>query len=76
MNWNLEGSVIVAKYLGEVSIKGLVVESRVKYGGKVQHTVDLETPVILKWRTEPVTRVLIGDEEILFVFDKPGAKAA
>lgn len=76
MNWNIEGSVIIAKYLG-VSVKGLVVESRVKYGGKIQHTVELEKAVTLPWRTEPVSgRLLIEDEEIIFVFDKPGAKAA
>lgn len=78
MSWNLEGSIIIAKYLG-VSVKGLVVNSRVKYGGKIQHTVELESAVTLPWRTLPTRgaeRLLIEDEEIIFVFDKPGAKAA
>ena len=74
MSWIRDGEHVAGKYMDQL-IEGVVIESRVKYGGKVQHTVDLETPVILEWRTEPVTRVLIGDEEILFIFDKPGAKA-
>lgn len=73
MNWNLEGSIIVAKYLGDIFIKGLVIESRVKYGGKIQHTVNLESPVVLPWRDEPATVLLIEDENVIFVSEKIAA---
>lgn len=81
MNWNIEGSIIIANYLG-VSVKGLVVESRVKYGGKIQHTVELESAVTLPWRRLPVLkeswepaseRLLIEDENVIFVFEKIAA---
>ena len=39
MNWNLEGKRINGLYMGLFPYTGLVEESRVKYGGAVQHTV-------------------------------------
>lgn len=44
MNWNLEGKRINGMYLGLWPYAGLVTESRVKYGGKVQHTVAVDEP--------------------------------
>jgi len=44
MQWNLEGKRIVGIYLGLWPFKGTVVESRVKYGGAVQHTVQVDEP--------------------------------
>lgn len=44
MNWNLEGKRINGLYMGLFPYSGLVTESRVKYGGKVQHTVKLDEP--------------------------------
>jgi hypothetical protein len=44
MNWNLEGKRINGMYLGLWPYTGTVVESRVKYGGKVQHTVKVDEP--------------------------------
>ena len=40
MGWNKEGSTIKAEYLG-YEVVGVVLDSRVKYGGKVQYTVRL-----------------------------------
>ena len=62
--WIKDGNTIVANYLGE-TVQGTVVESRVKYGGRVQYTVDLDQPVQFRWRSEPSTRVLIDDNEII-----------
>ena len=64
MSWNLEGKRIYAKYHG-VFVVGVVESSRVKYGGKVQHTVNLEEPITLRWRSEPVDRVLIDEDEVV-----------
>jgi hypothetical protein len=62
--WVKDGKTIVANYLGE-TVRGTVVDSRVKYGGKVQYTVNLEKPVQFPWRAEPSTRVLIDNDEIV-----------
>jgi hypothetical protein len=32
-------------YLGQFPVTGIVRESRVRYGGRVSHTVELENPV-------------------------------
>ena len=64
MSWILDGSRIKAKYLG-VPVAGLVLDSRVKYGGKVQYTVELDEPVLFRWRSEPTTRVLIDSDELV-----------
>lgn len=43
--WDLEGKRVAGKYIGEVAVEGVVISSRVKYGGVVQHTVKLDHPV-------------------------------
>jgi hypothetical protein len=64
MSWVLDGQKIKAKYLGE-TVTGVVVDSRVKYGGKVQYTVELDSPVQFRWRSEPTDRVLVDRDELL-----------
>jgi hypothetical protein len=64
MSWVLDGQKVKAKYLGE-TVTGVVVDSRVKYGGKVQYTVELDSPVQFRWRSEPTDRVLIDNDELL-----------
>jgi predicted glycosyltransferase len=44
MSWNLEGKRINGLYMGLFPYSGEVVESRVKYGGSVQHTVQVDEP--------------------------------
>jgi hypothetical protein len=62
--WVKDGKTIVANYLGE-TVQGTVIDSRVKYGGKVQYTVNLDKPVQFRWRSEPSTQVLIDNDEIV-----------
>jgi hypothetical protein len=62
--WIKDGKTIVANYLG-TQVRGSVESSRVKYGGKVQYTVNLDQPVQFPWRSEPSTRVLIDNDEII-----------
>lgn len=64
MNWNLEGLMVRATYLGDVPVVGRVESSRVKYGGGVQHTVVLDEPITMRWRTEPADRLLIDHETV------------
>jgi hypothetical protein len=63
-NWIKDGEQITANYLG-TEVSGTVVDSRVKYGGRVQYTVELDQPVQLRWRTEPTTRVLVDSDELV-----------
>jgi hypothetical protein len=64
MSWILDGQKVKANYLGE-TVTGVVVDSRVKYGGKVQYTVELDSPVQFRWRSEPTDRVLVDHDELL-----------
>jgi len=64
MSWVKDGKHIIAMYMGE-RVTGIVESSRVKYGGDVQYTVNLDKPVYFRWRTESVTRLLIDSNEIL-----------
>jgi hypothetical protein len=63
MGWIKDGEQVAGKYFDQ-SFEGVVSESRVKYGGRVQYTVELTTPITLKWRDEPVTRVLVEAKDL------------
>lgn len=67
MGWCKDGSTIKANYLDD-EVVGVVQESRVKYGGKVQYRVKLDEPVILRWRNEPTDVVLIDEDELIADF--------
>jgi hypothetical protein len=59
MDWNLEGKRINGLYMGVFPYTGLVVGSRVKYGGAVQHTVEVDEP--FKVYGEMRERILVED---------------
>lgn len=65
MNWNLEGLYIKANYLGEFPVIGKVRQSRVAYGGRVRHHIDLDTPINLFGADRDT--VIIEHEEVLSV---------
>ena len=44
-SWQLEGCNVKGKYLDLFPSTGVVTLSRVKYGGRVQHTVRLDAPI-------------------------------
>jgi len=62
--WNLEGLTVRGEYFG-LPVEGVVTESRVKYGGTVQHTVDLFFPIIMFG--DEKTTVLLDSNEITHV---------
>lgn len=64
MGWIRDGEQVTANYMGQ-TVSGTVESSRVKYGGEVQYTVNLDSPVQLRWRTEPTSRVLINQAELI-----------
>jgi hypothetical protein len=62
-NWDLTGKVIVGNYIGKYKVVGKVTNSRVKYGGGVQHTVELNRPVTIMGTVR--THLLINDNEVV-----------
>jgi hypothetical protein len=61
--WNLEGLVVRGEYFGH-KVQGVVTLSRVKYGGAVQHTVDLFFPITMFGSDERTTVLLDADEVV------------
>lgn len=65
MSWILDGSHIKAKYLG-VPVTGIVIDSRVKYGGEVQYAVKLDEALVLPWGGRSAgDTVLVNRSEIV-----------
>lgn len=62
MNLDLEGKRINGLYLGFLPYSGLVVDSRVKYGGEVQYTVKVDEPLKVYGEVRDV--ILIGKGEV------------
>lgn len=59
MGWIREGQLVEASYMGEFDVEGRVVESRVKFGGSVQHRIELVEPITVYGR---VANTLLIDE--------------
>ena len=62
MAWDRAGEQVAGTYLGH-TVSGVVTESRGKYGGAVQHTLQLAQPLTL-FGTERT--VVLMDERDLF----------
>ena len=62
--WNLEGQTVRGYYFGH-QVEGVVILSRVKYGGTVQHTVDLFFPITMFGQER--TSVLLDADEVAHV---------
>jgi hypothetical protein len=68
MGWNKDGNTIKAVYLDR-PITGVVLNSRVKYGGQVQYQVKLDEPVYLPWSAgEPRDIVLVDENDVIADF--------
>ena len=63
MGWIKDGEQVAGKYFDQ-TFEGVVTESRVKYGGQVQYTGELHNPITLRWRAEPVGRVLVEAKDL------------
>jgi hypothetical protein len=46
-NFDRKGQWIIAKYLDSAWVTGIVMETRVKYGGKVQHSIISDSPTYI-----------------------------
>ena len=67
MNWNLENMRVFGTYLEEFPISGRVELSRVAYGGRVHHTVVLDSPIVVYGTRRD--RVIIEHKDIERVED-------
>ncbi len=47
-NFDRQGQWIIAKYMGKCFVTGVVQETRVKYGGVVQHTIISDSPTVVR----------------------------
>ncbi len=65
--WDLTGMRVRGQYIGEFEVTGTVESTRVKYGGGIQHTVVLDTPICVYGAERE--RVLLDHEDILQVAD-------
>ena len=63
--WNLEGLTVKGYYLFGLPVEGIVTLSRVKFGGTVQHTVELFFPITM-FGSERTT-VLLDANEITYI---------
>jgi hypothetical protein len=62
MSWVLEGQRVRGTYHNGFEIEGTVSLSRVCYGGAVQHTVELDEPIMVYGA--PRERLLFYSEDI------------
>ena len=67
MGWNKDGSTIKAEYCG-TTFTGMVLESRVKYGGTVQYRVKADSPFYVDCLKSEREVVLVDDSEVLVDF--------
>jgi hypothetical protein len=61
MNWDLSGLRVSGRYLGEFPVAGLVRNSRVKYGGSIEHAVVLDDRLDLFGRVREAGEVVLLD---------------
>lgn len=70
MEWNLEGHRISAVYMELNHVTGRVIESRVAYGGRVLHTIELDHPLNFFGRARD--RVIVDHEDVTSVIPDTG----
>jgi len=58
------GTSVCAMYMDKPCV-GRVIDSRVKYGGRLQYSVTLDEPLYIEVRDEPLLDILVNHENIL-----------
>ena len=61
MGWNKDGNTIKAVYIDR-PVTGVVLNSRVKYGGQVQYQVKLDEPIYFAWSGGEARDTVLVDE--------------
>jgi hypothetical protein len=64
-NFDRQGQWVIAKYLDQAWVTGIVQETRVKYGGKVQHSICSDSPTYIgEELRESGTTFLIEEDDL------------
>jgi len=67
-NFDRAGQICVASYLGDFVVSGEIVESRVKYGGKIQHTIQTHEETMVFNEIRPAgSHFLVEESNLLMV---------
>ena len=61
-NFDRQGQWVIAKYLDSAWVTGIVQETRVKYGGKVQHTIISDSPTYIGEELREVGSTFLVEE--------------
>lgn len=61
-NFDRKGQWVIAKYLDQAWVTGIVQETRVKYGGKVQHSIISDSPTYIGEELREVGSTFLVEE--------------
>ena len=61
-NFDRQGQWVIAKYLDSAWVTGIVQETRVKYGGKVQHSIVSDSPTYIGEELRDVGSTFLVEE--------------
>ena len=61
-NFDRQGQWVIAKYLDQAWVTGTVQETRVKYGGKVQHSIVSDSPTYIGEELREVGSTFLVEE--------------
>ncbi len=61
-NFDRKGQWIIAKYQDQAWVTGVVMETRVKYGGKVQHSILSDSPTYIGEELREVGSTFLVEE--------------
>lgn len=62
-NFDRKGQWVIAKYLDSAWVTGTVQETRVKYGGKVQHSIISDSPTYVNEELRIAGTTFLVEEE-------------
>jgi hypothetical protein len=61
-NFDRKGQWVIAKYLHQTWVTGIVQETRVKYGGKIQHSIVSDSPTYVNEELREVGSTFLVEE--------------
>lgn len=64
-NFDRKGQWVIAKYIDSAWVTGIVQETRVKYGGKVQHQIVSDSPTYVNEELREVGSTFLVEEEFV-----------
>ena len=64
-NFDRQGQWCIAKYQDSAWVTGIIQETRVKYGGKIQHSICSDSPTYIGEELRPVGTTFLVEENNL-----------